>query len=161
MTVDLYRHRLAYDAWANERIVRALAAMDSAPADALRGIAHIVGAQQVWLGRMKGEALSPEIWPAWGLAETEAHIENMRGAWEMYCDGLAEDDLDTAFDYANSTGQRYTNTIRETLEHLMTHGAYHRGQITAAIRTAGAEPPDTGYITGYIRFLPEDAHDRL
>lgn len=149
-SIDWARRHLAYDAWANEQLLYALKAMDTPPASAVRWLAHIVAAQQVWLSRMKAEDLPVPVWPEWSLAEIEAHLENMRGAWEMYLDGLGEAGVGATFDYANSRGESFTSRIDEAIAHLGYHGAHHRGQIIAELRAKGTAPPETSYIH-YVR----------
>lgn len=65
-----------------------------------------------------------------------------------------EDDgsLEKAIAYKNQTGAAYSTSVRDILTHVALHGQYHRGQINAMLRAAGAEPINVDYIT-YVREL--------
>ena len=57
--------------------------------------------------------------------------------------------------YANSKGERHANRVEDVLTHVLLHAAYHRGQVAADLRAAGAEPALTDFIhatrTGQIK----------
>lgn len=59
---------------------------------------------------------------------------------------LMETDLSKKIDYTNSSGESYTNTVREILFHVANHHTHHRGQIVATFRQSGIPPIVTDYI---------------
>jgi uncharacterized damage-inducible protein DinB len=131
---------LAYDDWANRQ---ALASLKRAPSPAgCRRMAHILGAQRVWLSRVAGGAPG-EVWPAADLAACEAGIEELGRRWR---DVAGKDDPDRVVAYRNTKGERFENTVREILLQILFHGAHHRGQIASDVRAHGGEPALTDFI---------------
>ncbi|WP_291425305.1 hypothetical protein [Deinococcus sp.] len=63
-TLTDLRDDLNYDAWANARVLRSLEAAHGAPQQAVRLLGHVLGAQRVWLARLRGQDTSAvAIWP--------------------------------------------------------------------------------------------------
>ncbi len=143
-----------YNAWANERI---LGAVESLTAEQfLRDLgnsfpsvrdtlAHILGAEWIWLRRWHGES------PAKGLAATEfptvaslrdrfAAVERDRRA---YLGTVSEDRLAQPFTYRDMAGNQHALPLIHSLQHLVNHGTYHRGQVTTLLRQLGATPVST------------------
>ena len=59
--IDRLVRQLRYDAWANAETLASL--RSTAPPQALRWMAHIVGAERLWLGRLTGEPSPLAVWP--------------------------------------------------------------------------------------------------
>jgi uncharacterized damage-inducible protein DinB len=81
----------------------------------------------------------------------EALIEFNQLHTNMKADLLTRDHL-KEFSYRNSKGEVYRNTIIEVIQHLVNHGTYHRGNISAMIRELGYPGISTDYIV-YLREL--------
>ena len=133
---------LQYDAWANEQYVSALARLRSPPEAAARILAHIAGAQRIWLSRLAG---SREKVPGWPPFDPQA-LSDLAAEWERVREALTEGGLETPVAYTNSEGEPWTSTTGDILTHVIMHGTYHRGQIARELRLAGIAPPYTDYI---------------
>jgi uncharacterized damage-inducible protein DinB len=48
--------------------------------------------------------------------------------------------------YRNSKGEPWTSTVGDILTHVVTHSAYHRGQVASELRAAGFIPAYTDFI---------------
>jgi uncharacterized damage-inducible protein DinB len=155
MTAELAHHArmLRYDGWANAATLASLRA--GAPPPALRWLGHIVGSERLWLGRLTGEPSDMAVWPELELDAIEAQLDRLARAWPAYLGTLAAEDLGEGVGYRNSRGEFWSSTVGDILTHLVTHSAYHRGQIAAAVRAAGVEPPYTDYIHAVRRGLVE------
>lgn len=147
MHPELERHSwlLRYDAWANAETVSSLRS-SAEPPQALRWMAHIVGAELLWLSRLTDEPPRLEVWPALDLEACAGRVAQLAGAWPHYLGGLAADDLTDGVAYRNSKGEFWTSTVGDILTHVVIHSAYHRGQIASAVRAAGGAPAYTDYI---------------
>lgn len=147
----LFQHMV----WADARVLEAL--QRTADAAALRTYAHLLAAEQVWLTRLRGmESAELPIWPALALRECAALATGNREQYGIYLAALPEEGVRRAVTYRNSKGVEFTSTVSDVLSHVMMHGSYHRGQIAARLRAAGAEPPNTDFIT----FTREEASSR-
>ncbi len=48
--------------------------------------------------------------------------------------------------YVNSKGESWSSQVDDVLLHVITHSAYHRGQIASDMRAAGLTPTYTDFI---------------
>ncbi len=144
--VEHLRSLHAHGAWADQRLLEAaLAAAVPVPA-ALRELAHVRGAQEVWLARIERRTPTLPVWPELTLAALETAGASVDAAWQAYLGELDAETLNRPVEYTNSAGQAFVTPLGEILLHLMTHGQYHRGKANAALRAAGAEAAGVDYI---------------
>jgi uncharacterized damage-inducible protein DinB len=156
LSLDLKR-LLAYDDWANRETLASLEAIDSPPPGSVKLLGHIVGAEQLWYGRLRGDKPGP-VWPALSLAECRATLDELSRLWADYLDALAPADLGRAVAYVNSKGEPWTSRVGDILTHVVLHSSHHRGQIASDIRAAGHAPPYTDYIHAVRQgFLPSSS----
>jgi uncharacterized damage-inducible protein DinB len=144
MTEQL-RRLLRYDMWANRETLRSLG-RSPAPAKSLRWMAHIVGAELLWLARLRGEPPMMPVWPELDLQDCAGGLDDLSRLWADYLRGDKSVRLSETISYTNSKGEAWTNTVEDILIHVTTHSAYHRGQIASDLRSAGSEPAYTDYI---------------
>jgi uncharacterized damage-inducible protein DinB len=149
---------VAHLGWADNLVLESL--RPDADAGALELFGHILGAEAVWLSRVKGEKPDVPVWPSIGLDECAALAERTREEIAAFVARLTPADLARPVSYVNSAGRQFTSTVEDILLHICLHGAYHRGQIARALRQAGQKPNPTDYIA-YIRGAPAATrHDR-
>jgi uncharacterized damage-inducible protein DinB len=144
LRLDLKR-LLAYDDWANRETLASLEAIDSPPPRSVRLLGHIVGAEQLWYGRLRGDKPGP-VWPELSLAECRGAFDELSRLRADYLHALTPADLDKTVPYVNSKGEPWTSRVEDILTHVVLHSSHHRGQIASDIRAAGHEPPYTDYI---------------
>lgn len=151
------RQMLIYMLWADRVILRAL--REVTPDDLLRDtgssfpsllqtIAHVAGAEKIWLSRFLGTALDPfptendfsELIPllvSW--EETAAGIE-------AFLAGLTDEQLEATLSWSNSRGESFNRPLWQPVFHLANHSTYHRGQIVTMLRQMGYAAPGTDLI---------------
>ncbi len=139
--------------WADERVHSSLVSSVNPPPHTLDLFAHVIGSEHVWLSRIRGEKPEVEVWPLLSLAQC-AEI-GKRNAVELSAlvESLDDTGLDTGIAYRNSAGLQFTSSVRDIVLHVALHGAYHRGQIAAAVRAGGDTPASTDYIA-FVRGTP-------
>ncbi len=143
-TLETLRRQLDYDDWANRETFAALAA---APAPrAVELLAHVVATELVWHDRMTHKPQRCPVWPEWTLEECGRRLDEAREAWRSFLRFLEPAQLETAISYVNTKGKHYRSTVGDIVTHVLFHSAYHRGQIAAEQRAAGAEPAYTDFI---------------
>lgn len=138
------RRLLDYDGWANQQTLDSLSAA-SPPPKSLRWMAHIVGAECIWLARLNRELPSLAVWPELDVEQCREHLADLALRWPGVLDAH-HDSLDEPVSYVNSQGQSWTSTVEDILTHVPIHSAYHRGQIASDLRAAGMEPAYTDFI---------------
>ena len=146
MSMERLRREWSYDTWANAEVLRHLQRESLPPPSAVSLFGHVLGAQSEWLARLVGEKSALPIWPKLTLDELGNELERLRAGWTHFLEELSEPGLEREVSYTNSKGQPWKTRVDDILEHVLMHGAYHRGQIASAMREAGLTPPYTDYI---------------
>src|SRR6266481_280813 len=145
MTPQEMRVLYDYNAWANRRSLEAASAltaekfvqpMGSSFGSVRDTLAHIWGAEWIWLERFQGR--SPSSLPD---ATQFPDMASLRG--------VAQADLDRVFEYKTLKFGVYRNPLWESMQHLANHGTYHRGQVTTLLRQLGAQPIATDLMHFY------------
>ena len=116
-------------------------------------LTHILNAEWAWLKRWKGE--SPTAWASPAEFPTVASLRKRFG--EVDCEReallreLKEENISQPFSYKDMKGVSYRLPMICTMQHLVNHGTYHRGQITTMLRQLGATPVSTDLNRFYIK----------
>jgi uncharacterized damage-inducible protein DinB len=164
MSPEDIRQLYDYNAWANRRAIEAAAALTpeqftkplgSSFTSVRDTLAHIHGAEWVWLERFQGR--SPASLPD---CKEFANLASLRERWLEhearllgFVRGLAQADLDRVMEYKTLKFGVYRNPLWQSMQHLVNHGTYHRGQVTTLLRQLGAQP----ILTDLMHFYRERA----
>lgn len=159
MNVEQVRELFGYNAWANRRMFDAVAQL---PAEqymrdlkssfgGIHGtLAHIVGAERLWLSRWRGEAGSllkgSDVSSLAELRQLWDGVEAERG---QFLGRLTPQALASEITIKPTTGGQVVHTLLQTLQHTVDHSSYHRGQIVTLLRQLDVKPPSTGLIGFY------------
>ncbi len=142
-----YLQRLfKYNDWANKETLHSLQQSSRLPAPSLKRMAHILAAEHVWFQRLRNEPILVPVWPDWQIDEIAVEIDQMREGWESYLGAVSEQDLSGTIKYANTKGEKFESRRNDVLQHVIAHGAYHRGQIASDLRASGEKPAVTDLI---------------
>jgi uncharacterized damage-inducible protein DinB len=152
--VELKR-MFVYNSWANRETVAARPSTGSSPPRGLMVMAHIVGAERLWLNRLRGAPADMPVWPNLDPEQCAAELERLHVEWEAFLDDLDSAALSRPVSYVNSRGEPWTNSVEDVLMHVVLHSSYHRGQIAASMREAGHDPAYTDFIHAVRRGLIE------
>jgi uncharacterized damage-inducible protein DinB len=156
---------LEYNAWANTRSLEVSAALS--PEQFLRDLgnsfssvrdtlAHILGAEWIWLRRWQGES------PSKGLSAVEfptvASLKDRFVAVDRdrraFLEGVSEERLAQPISYRDLAGNPYRLPLIFCLQHVVNHGTYHRGQVTTMLRQLGGKPVSTDLNRFYLEVHP-------
>lgn len=148
---DYFKRLFAYDLHANLLLLQQIQQAQFPP-QAVRWIAHVAGAQKVWLYRCTHQSITQAIWPDWDLATTQQELQNTAPAWQHFLDSLDDAVFEsTIIEYQNSQGASFQNRLSDILAHIINHGTHHRAQIGQAVKNNGiSQLPITDYIF-YLR----------
>lgn len=140
--LDALARQHAHARWANRTLC---AVIPPALEPALVQAAHIASSEEVWLERIAQGASTPRDVFAQdtpqGIAQRLAALER---AWAALFES-APDPLRT-IEYRRLDGTPQRAALGDLLTHVVTHGAYHRGQIALLLRAAGIAVPPTDFI---------------
>ena len=148
---------LEYTVWANHRLMRPVATLSVAEFKrdlgssygGIRGtLAHIMGAEWIWLERFKG--VSPtrlldeaEFGNVVALRDHWKTIEDHRAAW---FNSLRGPDVAGLVHYKNIAGQEFSAPLWQLVQHVTNHSSYHRGQVVTLLRQLGAKAVSTDMV---------------
>lgn len=152
-----FRVLYEYNAWANRRALEACAAltpeqflqdMKSSFASVRDTLAHIYGAEFIWLERWNSRAPSrlptPTDFPT--LESVRGKLTEMDRALIDFASRLTPDALLRDFHYKMMNGTAQSGPLGPMLQHLANHGTYHRGQVTTMLRQLGLKAISTDLI---------------
>ncbi len=146
MTNESLRRQVEHMTWADGRVLDAVRALPSPPAGAVRILAHLLAAEEIWLLRLEGaDSSGVPVWPEDDLDGCVTRAGRVHGAWMSWLD-RGPPPAGTTVHYRNSAGARFSHPADEILTHVFLHGAHHRGQLLRIIRDAGGTPPGVDYI---------------
>lgn len=156
MNMLAHLHRLiSYDDWANREVLANLQGLDHPPERSVKLLAHIIGAERIWMERLMGERQKYRVWPESSLAQCQAELAQLPELWKSYLSSVTDEGLTHLVNYKNSKGESWASSAQDILVHVMMHSAYHRGQIAADVRAAGFTPAYTDFIHGVRQGLVE------
>jgi uncharacterized damage-inducible protein DinB len=162
MTPEEISQLYDYNAWANHRSMEAASALTpeqftkqlgSSFSSVRDTLAHIYGGEWVWLERFQGR--TPTSLPDISQFPDIASLREQWGPLETrllaFVRGLSGEDLNRILQYQTFKFGAYKNPLWQSLQHLVNHGTYHRGQVTTMLRQHGAQP----ILTDLMHFYRE------
>jgi uncharacterized damage-inducible protein DinB len=150
-----------FNFWAKGRLLADLEALtpdqyaknlNSSHGGVLGTLVHLVGAEEIWVRRWKGDSpttfLRPEEFPT---------LESISDRWDMveheimgFCHMLkSDDDIAKQISYKDLKGNPYSMMLSHLMQHLVNHSTYHRGQIVTMVRQSGLKPSATDLVVFY------------
>jgi len=159
---EMIRGLYDYHSWANRRLFDVAAALGEEAAGrevgrqfsfptVRRMLAHVYGADAVWLSRWQGQPLSglpggdiptlAALRERWDALEREqrAFIERLTPAY-----------LTRVIAYNNLDGIPCRMALWPLLQHVANHATHHRSEIATMITLISKSPPDTGLVTYHL-----------
>ena len=143
---DYLRREFSYNTWANIETLGAIEGAGGQDARSLNLVAHILGAERVWLERLTQQTQSVPVWPSFDLNRCKQEAADLASRWHAYLDLATAGDVSQTITYKNTKGESWTSTIVDVLTHVAMHSAYHRGQIASHMRETGHTPAYTDFI---------------
>lgn len=136
---------LDYNLWANRRLVENIRAV---PADLVEtvplapfgsihdALRHIVGAQNIWLERLRGESPSDFMGLTAGRS-TDDLCEMLVLTSQAWVQHVADHpaQLMGTVSYATTKGDQFVQQVDDVITHVVNHSTYHRGQVMSALRS--------------------------
>ena len=135
----------AYNDWANRKIFTLFEGYgDKVPYSCQHLLSHIMNAQSTWYHRVINQKPIVGVWDDHDLETCKKmHAETSAGLKAVIDDGTQSE----VINYSNSLNHAFQNSLQDILLQVLTHGAYHRGQIAQELRKNGLGPVNTDYIT--------------
>ncbi|MBX3241919.1 MAG: DUF664 domain-containing protein [Chitinophagaceae bacterium] len=116
---------------------------DGLPERSVKLYSHILNAHHIWNSRITLQQATFGVWTVHDITNCRTIDRSNHENTLLIIDKL---DLDETISYTNSRGDRFTNSVRDILFHIVNHSTYHRGQIAMDLRQNGIAPLATDYI---------------
>ncbi|MCE2660527.1 MAG: DinB family protein [Rubrivivax sp.] len=140
---------LAQKSWSDTELLDRLATV-TAPEHAevlhmaVRMLNHIHVVDRIFQAHLQGEphaytATNTEATP--GLAELQFAVAEVDGWYLEYAARVSQYELQQPVAFRFTDGDPGTLTREEMLLHVVTHGAYHRGNVGQMLKSIGVAPP--------------------
>lgn len=156
-----------YHVWANERLFAKLeglpeeiynTAVQSVFPSISLTLAHMYRADRLWFSVL-AEKPNEEIFPLVDIWEKEAQSKSVGEIRKLFADVAADyrallqltPDLDKSMTITHPRYGRLDTRFSDILKHVVNHGTYHRGNITAMLRQLGY----SGIPTDFVFYLFE------
>jgi uncharacterized damage-inducible protein DinB len=152
-----FMEKLTYNHWANRHLAEAVSELDnkqfmkmiiSSFPSIHKTLIHIIWAEELWLERWQGRSFVPELDPE-EYPTSESIMKKFESLYQdqmQYLNDLNPGSEDQKVSYINFKGKRWEYTLRQMVQHLIIHSAYHRGQLATLLRQLGVSPPNTDYL---------------
>ena len=142
-----FKYQIAYNNWANERILHILEDHKVDDSKILSIFSHMISSQIVWLLRIRGLPTSPfPLWENYNRVELRSMLEDANKNWVDYLETHQFDTFEEMIFYSDDKGKKYETTIRQIIGQVLIHSSHHRGQINLLLKQNGIEPPLVDYI---------------
>jgi uncharacterized damage-inducible protein DinB len=161
MTPEQILELYDFNAWANQRVFEACAALTpeqfmqpivSSFPSVRETLVHIVGGEWIWLQLWLNCPRSADKLRSYTDKFTD--LASVRAGWaelekerRAFLYALTAADLERVIEYQSiMVNRRFAYSLRKMLQHVANHSTYHRGQLTTLLRQLGAEPCSTDYL---------------
>jgi uncharacterized damage-inducible protein DinB len=152
MLKDHFIHLFKYNDWATRQTAESIVGLKKKNEKSQELLSHIISAQKIWLNRILKRDIIINPWQKITSDEWIEQNTRVTSEWINLIESFQEKDFDARVEYKNIAGEKYTNTVKDIITHVINHSTYHRAQIALLIRQSGGEPAKTDYIV-YQRML--------
>jgi uncharacterized damage-inducible protein DinB len=161
MNTDRLRTLFAYNQWANGRLLDAAAHVKAedftrelgASHGSVRGtLVHVVFGEWDWLRLWLGDS-AKEIAEKEPPPEAFPDVATLHSAWvtivrdqQAFIDALEDEVLNAVSSFEGFQGEPWKLSLADTMQHVLNHSSYHRGQVVTLLRQLGHTPPNTDFL---------------
>ena len=125
-------------------MIEACSDMENVPEKSKELFSHILNTHHRWNAVLMDKKPIHDLFQIHEISEwADIHYENQRSSFEIVTNA---NDFEKRYDYENSEGRLFTNTLQDMLFHIINHSTHHRGQISMNFRDNGIEPIPLDYI---------------
>ena len=143
---DHARQMVAYNEWANNKVLDALSALrEQQYAAVAPTLTHLLGTQKYWYANWTGADFGDEGDPL-PLEMLRTAYAGSHDELRAHFAQLTDDDWHRADQWWKRWGYEQTLPVGETLFQVVNHSTQHRSEVAATISGFGASPGDLDYL---------------
>ncbi len=148
MSSSTLKSLFGFKAWANGELFSLLASLPPVHADelhaCLRTLNHIYVVDSIFRAHLNGEqrpfdATNTKDTPS--LDQLREAVAATDAWYEQYVGQLASSSASEVIDFEFTDGDKGRMSREEILLHVITHGAYHRGNVGQVLKSISVAPP--------------------
>jgi len=155
--LELIRALYDYNEWANNHVLEAafllsdeeFSRKQGASFESVEGnLAHIAGAQIIWLERWTGGSNSKpvlEFQKLRGLPSIRETVERSHAELRSFIASLTDTRLEEVLAYHDSAGSPYERVMWQLMAHVVNHGTHHRAETAMAMGLVGKPMRELDY----------------
>jgi len=129
--------------WANQRWMEFVYSRPDPEVRPRELLSHIMLAERVWFERVEGRPnATANTFPLLSESELLQGFAENAEVYRRLIQARLEDDIP----FRRASGVEYHARVRDVIQHLLTHGYHHRGQLAAHYARGGVEYPATDHI---------------
>jgi uncharacterized damage-inducible protein DinB len=151
VSMDRYKSLIEYNIQSNQRVLAQLRDFPQHDFEKELGgsfpslkltIRHLLESDWIWLKRWQGEPLAmlPSHWNTNSVDSIQAIWAPIQDDIDSYFSICLPEQLDQNVRFTTKKGDTYALLLWQTINHVVNHGTYHRGQITNMVRMLGYQP---------------------
>ncbi len=146
MLKDHFIHLFKYNDWATKEAADSMSGFENKDERLRELLSHIVSAQKIWLNRILELDINTYPWEKHTVQECISRSTIITSEWINLLESLKDSDLEKRIDYKNTKGEKFSNTFKDIVTHVINHSTYHRAQIAQKVKALGGKPAVTDYI---------------
>lgn len=156
---ELLQQYAAYNAWANQRLLEAVAnlpdelLLKEVPSsfNSLHAtVLHMWDAESIWWQRMKLQEIvtPPSVHFKGATRDIVAALLHQDRLLETWVNNASDAAIQHVFQYYNSKREYFKQPVSQVLLQVFNHDTYHRGQLVTMMRNLGIDKiPNTDFIS--------------
>ena len=159
MSTTVLKSLFAYKAWANEELFTLLATLSAEQIKVgIRTLNHIYVVDRIFRAHLSGEPLpfdgtNTSETPL--LADLHREVRATDAWYQQHVAGVSDAQLAEVLDFTFTDGDKGRMSREEMLVHVITHGAYHRGNVGQLLKAIPVAPPRDLYTKFLHQSEPE------
>jgi uncharacterized damage-inducible protein DinB len=143
---------VAYNQWANERILRTAAGLEPEQFNSIVDtLQHVLGTQRWWYSNWTGGQFEHPNRAA--LPHLQADFDASHAALEGLASALTDAEWQRQEQWWKEWGEDASASVGQALFQVVMHGIQHRAEVAATLTEHGCSPGDMDYLN----FLKETA----
>jgi len=152
MLKDHFIHLFKYNDWATREAASSVVNLNKKDEKLTELLSHIISAQKIWLNRTLERDIQTNPWEKHTEQECIDQSIMVTAEWINLLESLKDKDIERRIDYTNTKSEKFSNTIKDIVMHVINHSTYHRAQIAQKVKALGGKPAVTDYIV-YQRLI--------
>jgi uncharacterized damage-inducible protein DinB len=131
--------------WANRQWVEFVYSQPDSEVRPRELLAHLMVGERVWFERIAGQQRTTTMFPLMSKDELIlGFTENAETLRQL------SSRLEDVIHFRRGTGEEYHARVEDIIQHLLTHGYHHRGQLAAHYAPSRIKYPNTDHINFLI-----------